>query len=170
MFGTKCRGYNHSRIWCLSQLLRLKPPSQTTSQVLGLLSTLVSLSDSSPEFAKAVTTTSTVFVMCAVTSINTANMVACPIIGIKFDYCNSMFSGMSQANLNRLQQVQKSLAWVVAGTHWCDHIKPVFATLHWLPIKARVTFKNATMVFKIRQTHQTSYLSYLADMIEEYQP
>ena len=35
-----------------------------------------------------------------------------------------------------------------------DHIKTVLAQLHWLHIRARVTFKLATMVFTIRPTHQ----------------
>ena len=61
----------------------------------------------------------------------------------------------------------------------CQHRKPVRAQLHRLPIRTRVTFKIATMVFKkesfksatmvlkIRRNHQPSYF---ADLIEEYKP
>ena len=56
---------------------------------------------------------------------------------------------------------------MIAGTHRRDHIKPVLAQLHWLPIRARVTFKIATVVFKIRWTQRPSDL---ADMIKEYLP
>ena len=103
----------------------------------------------------------------AAMSVETANMVACAIIGARLDYCNSLFSGMSDANFDKLQRVQNSLARVVAGTRRRDHITPVLAQLHWLPVKARVIFKIATMVFKIRRTHQPSYL---AEMIEEHKP
>ena len=74
---------------------------------------------------------------------------------------------MSDANFDKLQRVQNSLARVVAGTRRRDHITPVLAQLHWLPVKARVIFKIATMVFKIRRTHQPSYL---AEMMEEHKP
>ena len=41
---------------------------------------------------------------------------------------------MSEANLETLKRVHKSLARVVIGTHQRDHMKPVLAQLHWLPI------------------------------------
>ena len=48
-----------------------------------------------------------------------------------------------------------------------DHMMPVLAKRHWLPIRARVSFKIATTVFKVRQTRQ---LSYLAELIEDAVP
>ena len=48
-----------------------------------------------------------------------------------------------------------------------DHMKPDFAKLHWLPIRARVTFKIISTVFKIRQTRQPSCL---AELIEDHVP
>ena len=54
---------------------------------------------------------------------------------------------------------------VFAGTHRRDHIKPVLARLHWLPMRARLTFKIVTVVVKIRRSNEPSYL---ADMVEEF--
>ena len=48
-----------------------------------------------------------------------------------------------------------------------DHMMSVLAKLHWLPIRARVSFKIATTVFKVRQTEQPSYL---AELIEDAVP
>ena len=46
----------------------------------------------------------------------TANIAACTIVSSRFDYCNSVLTGMSSANLDRLQRVQNTLTCVVTGT------------------------------------------------------
>ena len=97
----------------------------------------------------------------------TANMVACAIVSSRLDYCNSVLAGISSANLDRLQSVRNTLARVVTGTRRRDHITPVLAGLHWLPVQARITFKVAVMVYKIRETRQPTYLS---ELITDYIP
>ena len=96
-------------------------------------------------------------------------MVACAIVGSRLDYCNSVLAGMSDANFKKLERVQYSLARVVTcmPVYSRDHMIPVLAKLHWLPIRARVSFKIATTVFKVRQTGQPSYL---AELIEHAVP
>jgi len=42
-------------------------------------------------------------------------MIACSIIGSRTDYCNSLFYGMTDRNLNKLQHVQKRAARIVCG-------------------------------------------------------
>ena len=78
-----------------------------------------------------------------------AKTVACAIVGSRLDYCNSVLYGMSQTNFDKLQRVQNTLARVVTGTTRFDHITPVLEGLHWLPIKSRVSFKLATLAFKL---------------------
>ena len=98
-----------------------------------------------------------------------AKMVTCSIISSRLDYCNSLLVGMSDNNFAKLQRVQNSLARVVTGTKRYDHVKrevvhitPVLAQLHWLPVKARVSFKLASLVYNIRQSNTPKYLaSYL---------
>ena len=86
-------------------------------------------------------------------STKTATMVACAIVGSRLDYCDSVLAGMSDANFKKLERVQYSLARVVTGmpVYSRDHMMPVLAKLHWQPIRARVSFKIATTVFKVRQ-------------------
>jgi hypothetical protein len=96
-----------------------------------------------------------------------ANMIASAIVGSRLDYCNSLYYGMSDININKLQRVQNSLARVVVGLRRSEHITPVLADLHWLPIRARITFKIAKMVFKVRSTGRPTYL---ASMLQQYQP
>ena len=55
--------------------------------------------------------------------------------------------------------VQNTLARVVTGTCRCDHILPVLADLHWLPIRARIKYKIATLVFKILKVKQPMFLT-----------
>ena len=102
-------------------------------------------------------------------STKTAPMVACAIVSSRLDYCNSVLAGMSDANFKKWERVQYSLARVVTGmpVYSRDHMIPVLAKLHWLPIRARVSFKIATTIIKVRQMGRSSYL---AELIEDAVP
>ena len=50
------------------------------------------------------------------------------------DYTATLFCGISDILLQRLQAVQNAAARLVTGTRRCDHITPVLQQLHWLPI------------------------------------
>ena len=73
----------------------------------------------------------------------------------------------SEDNLDKLQHVKNTLARVVMATCRRDHISPVLADPHWLPIRAKITYKITTLVFKIREVKQPMYL---AKLIEDYKP
>ena len=88
----------------------------------------------------------------------TAKMLACTIDGSRMDYCSALLTGMSDTNFNKLQWVQNTLASVVTGVNRCDHITPVLAKLHWLPIWARITFNIGTLVYRLRDMCQLFYL------------
>src|ERR1051325_6189453 len=85
----------------------------------------------------------------------------------RLDYCNSILAGSSKKSLESLQRVQNSLARVVAGANWRDHITPVLRELHWLPVARRIDYKLAILTYKIRLSH-TPY--YLAELIDEHVP
>ena len=63
------------------------------------------------------------------------------LVSSKLDYCNSLYNGISQANLNKIQRIQNTLARVVTNTSKFEHITPVLKKLHWLPIKQRIDYK-----------------------------
>lgn len=69
-------------------------------------------------------------------------------ISSRLDYCNSLYTGLSQSNISRLQMVQNAAARLLTGTKKYDHITPVLAHLHWLPVKYRTDFKILLFVFK----------------------
>ena len=64
------------------------------------------------------------------------------LVSSKLDYCNSLYSGISQTNLNKLQRIQNSLARVITNTSKYQHITPTLKKLHWLPIKQRSITKS----------------------------
>ena len=90
---------------------------------------------------------------------DTACTVASAILGSRLDYCNALLVGIFEANHDKLQRVQNTLARVVTGTRSRDHISPVVADLHWLPISARITYTITTLVFKISEVKQPIYLA-----------
>jgi len=68
-------------------------------------------------------------------------------ISCRLDYCNSMFYGITDDLMSRLQSVQNAAARLVSGARRYDHITPVLQELHWLPVRRRVDFKIATVVY-----------------------
>ena len=97
----------------------------------------------------------------------TAITVACAVVSARLDYCNALLASMSEANLDKLQRVQNALTRVVTGLHRRDHITPALIEIHWLPVRARITFKVAMLVYKLRETQQPSYLY---ELISDYVP
>jgi len=57
-----------------------------------------------------------------------------------------------------LQCVQNAAARLVTGTLRRDHITPVLRQLHWLPVRQRVDFKLALLVYKALHDATAAYL------------
>ena len=100
-------------------------------------------------------------------SVNDAKTVATAMVSSRLDYCNSILYGTSSSNLNKLQRVQNALARTVMMTKRRDHITPVLADLHWLPVRARIEFKIALLTFKTLTTHQPHYL---LELLQPHRP
>ena len=86
-------------------------------------------------------------------------------ITTRLDYCNALYLGVSQSGLQRLQLVQNAAARLLTGTRRRDHITPVLSTLHWLPVRFRITFKVLLFVFKFRHGLAPSYISELLEKV-----
>jgi hypothetical protein len=102
-----------------------------------------------------------------------ARTVACSIVGSRLDYCNSLLVGTSKSNIAQLQRVQntqsfvRAVKYVVLRRGKYQHIKPALAELHWLPINERITFKTATLTYKIKTT---GHPIYLRNLLPDYEP
>lgn len=88
-------------------------------------------------------------------------------ISSRLDYCNALYTGISHHALSRLQLVQNSAARLLTGTKKRDHITPILASLHWLPVKFRIDFKILLFVFKALNGLAPPYIS---DLIHIYTP
>ena len=77
----------------------------------------------------------------------------------RLDYCNSLFTGLSDKVLNTLQLIQNAAARLITKTKKRAHIRPVLKSLHWLPIKYRIKFKVLLLVFKSFHGCAPEYIS-----------
>jgi len=80
-------------------------------------------------------------------------------INVRLDYCNSLLYGIGDGLLKKLQTVQNSAMRVVTGTRRFDHITPVLRNLCWLPVRQRIQFKLAMIIFKCLHGLVSSYLA-----------
>uniref|UniRef100_A0A8C6NNY7 Reverse transcriptase domain-containing protein n=1 Tax=Nothobranchius furzeri TaxID=105023 RepID=A0A8C6NNY7_NOTFU len=88
-------------------------------------------------------------------------------ITVRLDYCNSVLFGVSKGSIARLQIVQNAAARFLEGRRKFDHITPVLAALHWLPVDVRIHFKILLLVFKMLNGLAPPYL---VSLLQPYTP
>ena len=69
------------------------------------------------------------------------------LIHSPIDYYNSLFYGLPQYSLHRLQKVQNYVARIATRTSRSSHIAKIFKFLHWLPVKYRINFKLCSIIY-----------------------
>ena len=77
------------------------------------------------------------------------------------DYCNAPLCKLPQYQYDRLQKVLNAAARVTCLIPKLAHITWLLRELHWLPVKFRVEFKIALLVFKTLNGLAPQYLSEL---------
>ncbi len=82
-------------------------------------------------------------------------------------YCNALYVGVSGSSIARLQMVQNAAARHLTGTRKYEHISPILASLHWLPVHFRITFKMILFVFKSLNGLAPPYIS---ELLHPYMP
>jgi len=80
-------------------------------------------------------------------------------ISSRLDYCNSLLVGVTGQLLHRLQVIQNSTARLVTRATRYEHMTPVLCSLHWLPVRHRITFKTAVTMYKCLHGLAPPYLT-----------
>jgi len=78
-------------------------------------------------------------------SVDAAKTAVQSFVSIRLDYCNSLMYGIADGLMQRLQAVQNAAARLITGAR---RRSPVLRQLHWPPVRQRVQFKLAVLVFK----------------------
>jgi len=87
------------------------------------------------------------------------NTMTHAFISSRLDYCNVLYCGIAEGLMSRLQSVQNATARLVTGIGRREHITPVLRQLDWLPVRQRVQFKLATLVYRSLIGNAPAYLS-----------
>ena len=98
---------------------------------------------------------------------NTTATLACSIVQSWSDYCNSVFYGMSESNVENLQTIQNKLARVVCGDCRLRSSKEMLMTLHCLQVRSCIKYKLAVLTYKALNIGQPVYLR---DELSIYEP
>ena len=84
----------------------------------------------------------------------------------KLDGNNALLAGSPSVLIKQIQRVQNTAAKLVTKSKKHDHVTPLLAKLHWLPIKDRILFKILLLTFKALHNKGPIYLKELLKLYE----
>ncbi|CAM4575233.1 unnamed protein product [Leuciscus chuanchicus] len=85
----------------------------------------------------------------------------------RLDYCNALLAGLPACATKPLQMIQNAAARLVFNEPKRAHVTPLFISLHWLPLAARIKFKALTLAYR---TITGSAPSYFHSLLRVYIP
>jgi len=87
---------------------------------------------------------------------------------LRLDYCNALLYGAPATTFDKLQRAQNNLARVVCHCRGRTDARPLFRSLHRLPVRQRVIiYKVALLTHKVRATATPAYLR---DLVQIHVP
>jgi len=97
----------------------------------------------------------------------TAGKLVCSLVLSRLDFSNALLFGLPDSLLDKLQAVQNNAAHLVMKRSKHEHVTPLLAHLHWLPVRQRIRYKILLLTFKCLLGQAPSYLS---ELLELYVP
>ncbi len=85
----------------------------------------------------------------------------------RLDYCNALLAGLPSNTNKPLQMIQNAAARLVFNEPKRAHVTPLFVSLHWLPVAARIQFKTLMLAYR---TATGSAPTYFHSLLRIYIP
>ncbi len=94
-------------------------------------------------------------------SVSDAEKLVCAFMTSRLEYCNALLGGCPASSINKQQIVQNAAARVLTRSRKYDHFAPILQSLHWLPIKFRISYKILLLAYKALNDLAPAYLTNL---------
>ncbi len=94
-------------------------------------------------------------------SVSDAEKLVHAFMTSRLDYCNALLGGYPACSINKLQIVQNVAARFLTRSRKYDLITPILQSLHWLPIKFRISYKILLLAYKALNDLASVYLTSL---------
>ena len=79
----------------------------------------------------------------------------------RLDFMNSLYCGINQSEIAKLQKVQNAAARLVLRAPKRAHTTDLLYTLHWLPVRKRIQYKLLTTTYRCIKGTAPDYLGEL---------
>ncbi len=96
-----------------------------------------------------------------------AQLLVQALVVSRLDYCNALLAGLPSNTIKPLQMIQNAAARLVFNEPKITHVTPLFISLHWLPVAARIKFKTLMLAYR---TTTGSAPSYFHSLLRIYIP
>ena len=90
-------------------------------------------------------------------TLNATKVIVQALVCSRIDFNNSLYYGLPQKQILRLQRIQNCAARLIFWKRKFDHITPCLIERHWLPVYARITFKVLVLTYKCLNDLAPSY-------------
>ncbi len=96
-----------------------------------------------------------------------AQLLVQALVISRLDYCNALLAGLPSNTIKPLQMIQNAAARLVFNEPKRAHVTPLFISLHWLPVAARIQFKTLMLAYR---TTTGSAPTYFHSLLRTYIP
>ncbi|KAK2904419.1 hypothetical protein Q8A73_011076 [Channa argus] len=97
----------------------------------------------------------------------TTQLIVQALVTSRLDYCNALLMGLPISTIKPLQMIQNAAARLIFNQPNKTHVTPLFRSLHWLPVAARIRFKALSLAYRVVNSTAPAYLN---SLIQVYNP
>ncbi len=96
-----------------------------------------------------------------------AQLLVQALVISRLDYCNALLAGLPSNTIKPLQMIQNAAVRLVFNEPKRAHVTPLFVSLHWLQVAARIKFKTLMIAYR---TTTGSAPTYFHSLLRIYIP